>query len=457
MKNLMLQLSRLLTASILVMSTATMAWADDDILSQAELDQMLAPVALYPDTVLTHVLIAATYPLEVVQASRWAKANSNLTGDDAVKAVESKSWDPSVKALVAFPQLLERLSSDLDWTEQLGEAFLADETQVLASIQTLRQKAYANGSLNDHKHVVVEREREVIIIEPARKEVIYVPVYDTRVVYGDWWWPSYPPVYWQTAGVQFGRSPFYWGVSVNVRPWFYFGIFDWRQHHVVVNHHYYHTPPRYYPRRHTHFVNAHRWTHNTEHRRGVQYRHARLNRDYNSGYGYSQPTRETKGIPARRTRVDSNVTVRENKQQYQRRTAEQVRLPNRELRANDNTPRQRNEALRQQLNTPQRERQAITEQRRAPINSTEQLRQREQARPLPRIEPNQVKPEQRQQSQHVQVQQRQAQPAQNVQVQQRQPRAERQPQVSAPREQRAATTTRNNMAQNQERRARQID
>ena len=200
MKNLMLKLSQLLTAAVLLLSTATLALAEDDMLSQAELDQMLAPIALYPDTVLTHVLIAATYPLEVVQASRWAKAHPKLTGDNAVRAVEDKNWDPSVKALVAFPQLLERLSSDLDWTEQLGEAFLADETQVLASIQTLRQKAYANGTLRNNDQMVVEREREIIVIEPARKEVVYVPVYDTRVVYGDWWWPSYPPVHLWPSG-----------------------------------------------------------------------------------------------------------------------------------------------------------------------------------------------------------------------------------------------------------------
>jgi len=209
MKNLILKVSQLLAAAMLLLSTATLALAEDDMLSQAELDQMLAPIALYPDTVLTHVLIAATYPLEVVQASRWAKAHTKLTGDDAVRAVEDKNWDPSVKALVAFPQLLERLSSDLEWTSQLGEAFLANETQVLASIQTLRQKAYANGTLSNNKQIVVEREREIIVIEPARKEVVYVPVYDTRVVYGDWWWPSYPPVYWHTAGVYYRNSPFY--------------------------------------------------------------------------------------------------------------------------------------------------------------------------------------------------------------------------------------------------------
>ncbi|MDX5405737.1 MAG: DUF3300 domain-containing protein [Chromatiaceae bacterium] len=353
MKKLILQLSQALAVCVLLLSHSLNARANDTLWSQAELDQMLAPVALYPDTVLTHVLIAATYPLEVVQASRWVKDNPRLSGEEAVRAVEDKSWDPSVKALVAFPQLLARLSDDLDWTQQLGEAFLADETAVLASIQTLRQKAYSKGTLRDNKHIVVEREREVIVIEPARREVVYVPVYDTRVVYGDWWWPHHPPVYWHTAGVYYRNSPFYWGVSVNVRPWFYFGIFDWRHRHVVVHHHYYHTPPRYYPKRHKHYVDARRWQHSPEHRRGVHYRHEPLNRTYNSGYGYQQPTRETQGKPIRHTRVTehrpaSTVQLRENKVQYQRKSAEQVQLTNRQWQDNERSPRQHNEALRQQ-------------------------------------------------------------------------------------------------------------
>lgn len=340
MKKLILQLGQALAVCVLLVSQS-MASQTSDSWSAAELDQMLAPVALYPDTVLTHVLIAATYPLEVVQASRWVKDNPGLSAENAVRAVEDKNWDPSVKALVAFPQLLERLSNDLDWTQQLGEAFLADETAVLASIQQLREKAYSSGNLQDNEQVVVQREREVIVIEPARKEVIYVPVYDTRTVYGDWWWPSHPPVYWHTAGVYYRNSPFYWGVSVNVRPWFYFGIFDWQRRHVVVHHHYYHKPPRYYPKRHKHYSDARRWQHNTEHRRGVHYRHERLNRHYNAGYGYQPSTRELKADPyLQREQRNSNVTVRENKAQYQRKTAEQVRIRDLRQQQDHTLPRQ---------------------------------------------------------------------------------------------------------------------
>ncbi|WP_240223261.1 DUF3300 domain-containing protein [Rheinheimera hassiensis] len=476
MKNLMLQLSRILAVCVLLVSQSFDVRAEEETLSQAQLDQMLAPVALYPDTVLTHVLIASTYPLEVVQAARWVKDNPKLTGEAAVDAVEQQSWDPSVKALVAFPQLLERLSNDLDWTQELGEAFLADEAQVMASIQNLRQKAYANGSLNDTKHVVVEREREIIIIEPARKEVVYVPVYDTRVVYGDWWWPSHPPVYWHTAGVYYRNSPFHWGISVNVRPWFYFGIFDWHHRHVVVHHHYYHKPPRYYPVRHRHYVDARRWHHNTEHRRGVHYRHERLNRDYNSGYGYRQPTREIKGQPVRHTGVDSNVTVRENKPHYQRKTAEQVRMPNREWQANDNNQRQqrnvsteqrlrptevkRDERRQQQLNQQLKDQRqpAVQRERSERVLSTEQLRQREPQRHQ-RAEQPQIRTEQRQVQQPKQYQQptvQQRQP-QQAQIQQRQAAPVVRQQNQPAREHRQQQSTRQTTVQRQERPARQIE
>lgn len=330
MKRLLMQLSYAMTVCFILILSPVTAIAADNTISEAELDQMLAPIALYPDTVLTHILIASTYPLEVVQADRWAKRNSKLSSQAAIDAVEDENWDPSVKALIAFPQILARLSDDLSWTEQLGEAFLQDETTVLARVQLLRQKADKQGFLNDTKHVVVERERDVIIIEPARKEVIYVPVYDTRVVYGNWWWPAYPPVYWHNVGTHYNRSSFAWGVSVNVNPWFYFGVFDWHQRHIIVNHNYYYSPPRYYPRRRVHFTASNRWYHDNYHRRGVHYRNNRLNDRYNSGYGPKQSTREYKG-QANTNNRHANSQTRETRPTYQRRSAEQVVIPHRNI------------------------------------------------------------------------------------------------------------------------------
>ncbi len=454
MKHLILQLTQVLAVCTALLGLSVHA---DDTLSQAELEQMLAPVALYPDTVLTHVLIASTYPLEVVQAARWVKANSALSAEQAVRAVEDKTWDPSVKALVAFPQLLERLSNDLDWTQQLGEAFLADESAVLASIQLLREKAYTSGNLQNNEHIVVEREREIIIIEPARKEVVYVPVYDTRVVYGDWWWPSHPPVYWHTSGVYFRSSPFHWGVSVRVRPWFYFSIFDWQHRHVVVHHHYYHKPPRYYPVRHKHYVDARRWHHQPEHRRGVHYRHERLNRDYNAGYGYQQTTRELQAAPVRHNREQRNtdVTVRENKAQYQRKTAEQIRLREPQQRPDSTVPRQHRPVTTEQrmrsTEPAQDERRAQLQQKiRQPDTrqhndkpvaqrhvSTEQVRPRETVRQQqPVQQPQMNRPVQQPQRDTVQTPVQREQSPQTV----RQPQLQQQPQQPrqpATREQRA--------------------
>lgn len=400
MSNLILKISKVLTLLLLVAVTPVQA---EDNLTQAELDQMLAPVALYPDTVLTHVLIAATYPLEVVQAARWLDNNKSLDAEQAVRATENQHWDPSVKALVAFPQLLQRLSDDLTWTQQLGEAFLADEAAVMASIQQLRERAYTSGNLRNNEQIAVQREREVIVIEPARKEIVYVPVYDTRVVYGDWWWPSHPPVYWHTSGVYYRSSPFYWGVSVRVRPWFYFGIFDWHHHHVVVHHHYYHKPPRYYPVRHKHYVDARRWHHQPEHRRGVHYQHAKLNKHYNHGYGYRQSTVERSGQPARQQQVVHNrsVSVHEDKMQYQRKSADQVKIrrentqhEHKELRAHNDKPvAQRHVStaeLRERSAQPQRqaqierrnssERHEQTERRMQPERKEQQERQVQTAR-----------------------------------------------------------------------------
>src|SRR5690606_33496076 len=166
------------------------------IYSEAELDQMLAPIALYPDALLSQILMAATYPLEIVQAARWSRANPGLEGETAVKAAAGETWDPSVKSLVAFPQILQTMDEKLEWTQSLGNAFLAQQTAVMDAVQRLRQRAYDAGNLQSNAHQRVEREGGDIIIRPATVEVVHVPYYDPRVVYGPWWWAGYPPVYW---------------------------------------------------------------------------------------------------------------------------------------------------------------------------------------------------------------------------------------------------------------------
>ena len=246
--------------------------------TQQELDQMLAPIALYPDSLLSQILMASTYPLEVVEAARWSRANPNLKGDEAVRAVEQNTWDPSVKSIVAFPQILQMMDEKLGWTERLGDAFLSQQALVMDTVQNLRQKAYEVGNLKSTDQVRVAQQGQTIVIEPTRPEVIYVPYYDPLVVYGPWWWPAYPPVYWAPwpgyfVGPGFGVG-FVWGVGVTVGAGFFFGAFDWPHRHVTVvnvNNFYFKT------------VNVNRvtvWQHDPIHRRGVLYRDASLRQQF---------------------------------------------------------------------------------------------------------------------------------------------------------------------------------
>jgi hypothetical protein len=254
--------------------------------SEEELDQMLAPIALYPDSLLSQILMASTYPLEVVQAARWSRANSQLKGDDAVKAVEGMDWDPSVKSLVAFPQILHRMDERLDWTQRLGEAFLAQEPHVLDAIQGLRQRAAVAGNLNSNEHLRVTRQNEAILIEPARPEAVYVPYYNPAVVYGPWAWTGYPPVYWGPFPGYYAApafSPFFfWGPAIVVSTGFFFGHCNWHNHHVTVVNKTVVTHTRFGKPITT--VTPHAkpvaWTHNPVHRKGVPYRHASLHQQF---------------------------------------------------------------------------------------------------------------------------------------------------------------------------------
>jgi len=165
-----------------------------------QLDQMLAPIALYPDALLSQTLMAATYPLEVVEATRWTQANSSLKGDAAVTAVKDKSWDVSVKSLVAFPQVLSMMNNNLDWTQKLGDAMIGQQKDVADSIQRLRAKAAAAGNLKTTSQQKVTTQTSgsasAIVIEPANPEVVYVPYYNPAWAYGPWSYPAYPPVYY---------------------------------------------------------------------------------------------------------------------------------------------------------------------------------------------------------------------------------------------------------------------
>jgi hypothetical protein len=202
-----------------------------------ELEQFLAPIALYPDSLLTQILMASTYPLEVVQADRWAKQNKNMKGDALAKALEAQPWDPSVKSLVNFPQVLTMMSEKLDWTQKLGDAFLAQQKDVMGTIQRLRAKAQASGNLKTTKEQVVKVEKEIIIIEPASPQVIYVPAYNPTVVYGTWAYPAYPPypVYPPGYVATTAAFSFMAGAAVGAAWGYAWGHSDWRGGNVDIN------------------------------------------------------------------------------------------------------------------------------------------------------------------------------------------------------------------------------
>jgi hypothetical protein len=178
-------------------------------LTEAQLDQLIAPIALYPDPLLAQVLMASTYPLEVVEAARWvnAPANRALKGDALTNALQAENWDPSVKALVPFPRILQIMSDQLQWTEALGNAFLAQQADVMAAVQSLRQGAMAAGNLKQTPdcRCVIHSGGGAISILPAEPQVVCPPVY-TPAVYGVWPFPAYPPYYFPVP-VGFAFAP----------------------------------------------------------------------------------------------------------------------------------------------------------------------------------------------------------------------------------------------------------
>lgn len=262
------------------------AYAQDrPAFSQAQLEQTLAPIALYPDPLLSQILMASTYPLEVVEVARWSRSHANLSGEDAVWAAADENWDPSVKSLLAFPHVLARMDEDLQWLQTLGDAFLAQEPLVMDAVQNLRRRAQVAGNLRSDERQRVLETGPLLVVQPADPQIIYVPYYDPRVVYGPWWWPHYSPVYWRpfpgySAWPGMAGS-FYWGPSIRISVGYFFGGFDWSRRHVRVVHSNY-----YYSGAANHRATTHRerppgaWHHDPVHRRGVAYRGPEVQRRF---------------------------------------------------------------------------------------------------------------------------------------------------------------------------------
>ncbi len=244
------------------------------VFTPEQLDQLLAPIALYPDPLLGQILMAATYPLEVVQAERWVMDPNNaaLRGDALIAALQNQDWDPSVKSLLPFPQILQMMNDRLDWMQQLGDAFLGQQAQVMDSVQRLRHRAQAAGTLAPNAQQTVTPLGQAIVVEPANPGVIYVPVYDPTVVYGVWPYPDYPPVYFAPPpDYDFGSalvSTIGFGLGVVIVQSFWgWDDWDWNHHRVHIDVDRFNRISGDRPR-----LKADTWVHDPYHRRGVAYR-----------------------------------------------------------------------------------------------------------------------------------------------------------------------------------------
>src|SRR5580704_10242003 len=182
-----------------------------------QLQQLVAPIALYPDSLVAQVLAASTFPAELVEADRWVQANPDLKGDALAQAVDKQSWDPSVKALTAFPTVLGNMDKNISWTSSLGDAYYNQEQGVMDAIQVMRQKAQQAGNLKDTQQQTVQTQGSTIVIQPAQPDVVYVPAYNPWLVYG------YPVVAWPGwypyPGIWFGGPYLNFGLGFGIGWW----------------------------------------------------------------------------------------------------------------------------------------------------------------------------------------------------------------------------------------------
>ncbi|MDR3469501.1 MAG: DUF3300 domain-containing protein [Xanthobacteraceae bacterium] len=235
-----------------------------------QVERLVAPIALYPDPLVAQILMAATYPLEIVEANRWLHGPGNmaLKADALAAALQQQPWDPSVKSLVAFPDVLQRMDGNLGWTEQLGDTFLAQQTDVMDAIQRLRRRAKSSGALLSTPQQTIATDDQDITIEPANPDLVYVPAYDPSCAYGAWPYPDAPPYAFGAWSGSCGA-----GDLLAFGPGFYpfgfwaWGHFDWRRRHIAIDH-------DRFERFHTSHEAPAIWQHDPGHRHGVPYRDA---------------------------------------------------------------------------------------------------------------------------------------------------------------------------------------
>jgi len=237
-------INRIIALVVMVIVILAPVWAQSQDNSESssaqnfnkeELAQMLAPIALYPDALLSQVLMAASYPFEVVESDRWLAKNPGLNGDALDNALKEKDWDVSVLSLCYYPKVLSMMTENLNWTARLGDAFVNQQQEVMDTVQELRAKAYAQGNITSTQEQKVIVEERIIRIETASPDYLYVPVYDPYVIYGPWWYPAYLPfpIFYPGVAVIGPRIVFsprvYVGFGV-----FGWSVFNWRARNMVI-------------------------------------------------------------------------------------------------------------------------------------------------------------------------------------------------------------------------------
>ena len=260
-----------------VMTTTTTESAPDQPIPPEQLDSLVAPIALYPDPLLAQTLAASTYPLEVIQLQQWMEKNKNLQGKALADAVAKQPWDPSTQSLVAFPDVVQRMAGNIQWTTDLGNAFLAQQSDVMAAVQRMRAKAQGTGNLKTNAQAVVQTEtvpsgQQVIKIEQANPDVVYVPSYDPTVVYGaappaypyyPYTYPGYVPgtaLMWGAGIAMAGAAWGAWGG--------HWGDCDWNGGNVKINNNYNFNKNNNFNRNN---VKNGNWQHNPQHRGNAPY------------------------------------------------------------------------------------------------------------------------------------------------------------------------------------------
>ena len=273
----------------------TAAPAEKGAPTQQDLDQLLAPIALYPDNLIAQILMAATYPLEVVEAARWAETNKTLKDKALEDALLKQPWDPAVKAIVAVPQVLKHMNDNLSWMQKLGDAVLYDEKAVLATVQGLRGKAQSSGTLKSTPEQSVKTETQdgktVYIIESSKPETVYVPTYNPATAYGAWPYPAYPPysMYPPYYAYPYGGAlAFTAGVFVGAAIW---GNCNWGGGGSInINNNNFNQSNR------TNIGSGNsKFNHNADHRKGVSYGNSKVANQYGRGSQGAQGREQARG------------------------------------------------------------------------------------------------------------------------------------------------------------------